>query len=134
MIKKLQIKGNVTRGLVIRYSLLQLPGIVFLFVALIFIQRWIDIPDIIFWGIISVWIAKDVVLFFYTWKAYEWKKRDKMIGMQGVAMEKIIESGYIIVNNEKWHAENHGDESIEKGETVQIHDRKGLTLYIKKIN
>ena len=126
------MKDKVTKGLIIRYSLLQLPGILFLFVGLIFIQHWIVIPGMIFWGIVLVWVLKDVVLFFYTWKAYEWKKKDKMIGLQGMAMEKIIESGYIIVNCEKWLAVNHGDEPIEKGESVHIHDRKGLTLYIKK--
>jgi len=131
MIKKLQIKEKVTKGLIIRYSLLQIPAILFLFVALIFIQRWIDIPDIIFWGIILAWIVKDVVLFFYTWRAYEWKKKEKMAGMQGVALERITESGYITVNSEKWLAVNDGEGPVEKGETVHIHDRKGLTLFIK---
>lgn len=127
------MKRNISKKVIIKYSLLQIPGILFLFVALIFIQRWIDIPDIIFWGIISLWIAKDIVLFFYTWKAYEWKKKEKMAGMRGVAVERITESGYIIVNNEKWLAVNHGDETIEDGEKVLIHDRKGLTLYIEKM-
>ncbi|MFC1838450.1 NfeD family protein [Thermodesulfobacteriota bacterium] len=127
------MKSNISKKVIIRYSLLQLPGLLFLVVILLFIQRWIVIPDIIFWGIILAWVAKDVILFFYTWKAYEWKKKDKMVGMQGVAMEKIIESGYIFVNNEKWLAVNHGDEPVEEGETAHIHDRKGLTLFIKKI-
>ena len=56
-----------------------------------------------------------------------------MIGMQGVTMEKIIKSGYIIVNSEKWNAVNHGDKPIEKGDTVLVYDRKGLTLLIKDI-
>jgi membrane-bound ClpP family serine protease len=125
------MKDKISKGLIIRYSLLQLPGLLFLFVVLIFIQRWIVIPGIIFWGIILAWAVKDVILFFYTWRAYVWKKKDEMIGMQGVAIEKIIESGYIIVNCEKWLAVNHGDEHVEKGDTVHIHDRKGLTLFIK---
>lgn len=126
------MKKNIPKKVIIRYSLLQLPGIFFLIVILILVKRWIVIPDIIFWGIIAVWVVKDIILFFYTWRAYEWKNKDKMIGAQGTTMEKIITSGYIIVNGEKWHAVNHGDEPVEKEETVHIHDRKGLTLYIKK--
>lgn len=127
------MKSNISKNIVIRYSLLQLPAIIFLFVVLIFIKRWIVIPDIIFWGIISCWIIKDVILFFYTWRAYEWKKKDKMIGAHGITLEKLITSGYIIVNGEKWYAENQTDSPIEKGQKVFVYDRKGLTLFIKDI-
>jgi len=125
------MKPSISKNIVIRYSLLQLPGLLFLFVFLIFIQRWIVIPEIIFWGIILVWVIKDVILFFYTWKAYDWKKKDTMIGMHGTATGRIIKSGYITVNGERWNAVHHGDGPIEKGQKVLVYDRKGLTLFIK---
>ena len=61
------------------------------------------------------------------------KHKDKMIGTQGTAMEKIITSGYIIVNGEKWHAVNRIGSPIEKGQKVFIYDRNGLTLFVKDI-
>ncbi len=128
------MKSNISKYIVIRYSLLQLPGIIFLAVTLIVIQRWIVIPGMIFWGILICWAIKDVILFFYTWRAYEWKQKDKMIGNRGITIERIIRSGYIYVNGEKWYAENHSGSPIDKGQKVFVYDRKGLILFIKDIN
>lgn len=130
---KSHIKENISKRIIIRYSLFQIPGLIIIFIVLVFIKRWIEIPSIVFWGIILAWVVKDIVLFFYTWGAYQVEKKDRMIGMHGITMDNVIESGYISVNGERWRAVNQGNEPVEKGKTVRIHDRKGLTLFIKEI-
>ncbi len=118
--------------IIIRYTLLQLPGIFLLAVFLLIISHWIHIPPLILWGVIILWVSKDIVLFFYTWPAYDWEHRDSMINAFGVAMDRIIDRGYIMVNSEQWMAEPaDGEQAFEKGQKVLITGRKGLVLQIK---
>ena len=118
--------------IIIRYTLLQLPGIFLLAVFLLIISHWLRIPPLILWGVIILWISKDIVLFFYTWTAYDWEHRDSMINTSGIAMDRIIDRGYIIVNGERWMAEPaDGEPAFEKGQRALITGRKGLVLQIR---
>lgn len=126
------MRASISRKIIIRYSLLQLPGIVFIVAGLILIQRWIILSEAIFWGVILLWLTKDFILFFYTWKAYDWEKRDLMAGKRGVALERIVNKGYVMINGERWYAVNEGPYPIEKGQEVSVLKRKGLTLFIRQ--
>jgi membrane protein implicated in regulation of membrane protease activity len=89
-----------------RYILLQLPGAVLLVIALILARRWIDIPAWLFWGLIVLWVGKDVVLFPFVRKAYEPQEDgNPMVGARGVAVEKLAPSGFIRIGGELWKAE-----------------------------
>lgn len=117
--------------IIIRYSLLQLPAIILLVIVLLIIQNWVRISPLLFWGVIIIWVSKDIVLFFYTWTAYDWEHRDKMINTYGTALEKISNVGYILVNGEKWKAElAEGEPVVEKGQRILIKARKGLILHV----
>jgi hypothetical protein len=48
-----------------------IPGTVVLVLILIVIQQWISIPSWLFWNIIGVWIAKDIIMFPYVWRAHD---------------------------------------------------------------
>ena len=56
-------KGIGSYRIIIRYSLLQLPAIALVIGLLYLVRRWVDIPLWLHWGIIIVWIAKDIILF-----------------------------------------------------------------------
>ena len=125
------MKEKITKRTVIRYTLFQIPGLGILFIVMLMIRNRMTIPSIIFYGIISAWIVKDIILFFYTWKAYIPEKDDIMVGKRGIALERIIDKGYISVNGEQWNACNSVESPIEKGQEILVVERKGLTLFVK---
>jgi membrane-bound serine protease (ClpP class) len=116
-----------------RYILLQLPGAVLLVFALILARRWIDIPTWLFWGLIVLWVGKDVVLFPFVRKAYEVQEDiNPMVGARGVAVEKLAPSGFIRIEGELWKAEAaEGLLAIEPGDAVKVRDARGLTLIVE---
>jgi membrane protein implicated in regulation of membrane protease activity len=136
-------KGNAmsktewSSRIVIRYSLLQLPGTVLLIGLLFLARRWMDVPLWLMWLIPGAWVIKDIILFPFIWRAYDWDQKDKrnnMIGMHGIVSDRLDPSGYIIVRGELWRAETlEKDVTIEKGQNVQIHGINGLTLYVKPL-
>ena len=124
------MKDKITKGTIIRYSLFQIPELAILIIVMIFVKHWITIPYKIFYGIVSAWVIKDVILFFYTWKAYIPKKDDIMIGKRGITLERITDTGYITINGEQWSALNRSESPIEKGQEILVVERKGLTLFV----
>jgi membrane-bound ClpP family serine protease len=105
---------------------------------LILVQRWVSLPAWFIWGLIAFWIAKDVVLFPLTWRAYDRSHKgyaNSMIGLHGIAENRLAPSGYVHVRGELWQAEvaqNSGP--IEKGESVRIYGNRGLTLLAHRDN
>jgi membrane protein implicated in regulation of membrane protease activity len=123
-------KGWSTQ-VVLKYSLFQLPGLVLFFLILILVQRWTDLPLRFIWGLLILWVIKDVVLFFFVWRAYQ-RVANPLIGMKGVAEERLAPSGYIRVHGELWQAEMIREgPPIEKGEFVRIQGIRGLVLIVQ---
>ena len=124
--------------IILRYTLLQLPALALLLMALVLVQRWLDIPDWVFWGSIMIWIAKDVVLFFFTWRAYDTtaaRPGRSMVGARGITQNRIAPSGFIHVRGELWKAEVwEGGRPIEIGERVKVINIKGLTLIVQPVD
>lgn len=116
-----------------RYILLQLPGTVLLVVALILARRWVDIPAWLFWGLIVLWVGKDVVLFPFVRRAYEPQEDgNPLVGARGVAAERLAPSGFIRIGGELWKAEAaEGHRAIEPGDAVEVRDSRGLTLIVE---
>jgi membrane protein implicated in regulation of membrane protease activity len=101
---------------------------------LIVIQIWVVIPVWLLWSIIGFWIVKDVVLFPFIWRAYDWDRPGRsrsMVGKRGIAKEKLAPSGYIQIHGELWRAERLGEgPPIEEGQPVRVKKMEGLTLFI----
>jgi membrane protein implicated in regulation of membrane protease activity len=118
----------------LKYTLLQLPGTVFLILLLMVIRHWIAIPAWLFWCIIGLWVAKEAVLFPYVWRAYNGNQKGisrSMIGARGVAKERLAPSGYIQVGGELWRAEKlEPGPAIKAGDFVRVVKMEGLKLYI----
>ena len=123
-------KGWSTQ-VVLKYSLFQLPGLVLFFLILILVQRWTDLPLWFIWGLLILWVIKDVVLFFFVWRAYQ-RVANPLIGIKGVAEERLAPSGYIRVHGELWQAEMIREgPPIQKGEVVRIQRIRGLVLLVQ---
>jgi membrane-bound ClpP family serine protease len=128
------LKRDWSFKIIVRYSLLQLPEIVLVICILFFIRRWVELPLWLICFISLVWVVKDIILFFFTWRAYDWDQKETMIGMNGIVMDRIDPTGYIMVRGEKWRAKVMGMKApIEKGQKVQVRGRQGLTLHIKPV-
>jgi len=119
-----------------RYVLYQLPALVVLILILVFVRRWVDLPGWLGWGLVALWVAKDVVLFPFTWRAYDRSGRQRvdltqMVGALGIAEERLAPSGFVRVRGELWHAEvEGGGPPVERGEAVRVRDIHGLRLLV----
>ena len=124
--------------IVVRYVLLQMPALVLLILMLALVQRWVSLPAWFIWGLIALWIAKDVILFPFTWRAYDRSYKgsaNSMIGFRGIAENRLAPSGYVHIHGELWQAEVVKNSlPIEKGESVRIYGNRGLTLLVHRDN
>ena len=125
-----------------KYVLLQMPALVLLILMLALVQRWVSLPTWFIWGLIAFWIAKDVTLFPFTWRAYDRGHKgsaNSMRGLRGIAENRLAPSGYVHVHGELWQADAvENSVPIEKGESVRVYGNRGLTLLVhldnKEIN
>ena len=127
--------GGWTSKIVVKYTLLQLPELGLLLIALVLAKRWVVVSDWVFWGLIIAWITKDIILFPVTWRSYDWESEDRyrsMVGARGLTKDRLAPSGFIQIRGELWKAEVWGGgRPIEKGERVEVREIKGLTLYVR---
>ena len=119
----------------LKYSLIQLPALVVIVFILMLVRQRISIPLWLVWCLIGLWIIKDLILYPFVWRAYDWEpsgEGDMMTGFRGIAKERIDPSGYIIVRGELWQARViENGVAIEKGESVLVKAREGLALRIE---
>jgi membrane-bound ClpP family serine protease len=80
----------------------------------------------------------NVILFPFVWRAYDKGNPNPMIGLQGIAVDRLSPSGYVRINGELWRSKVIKDDSaIEKGEVVTVKGMRRLTLIVqsdKKLN
>ncbi len=128
-------KGKWSTRILAKYWLLQLPGLALLAFILIFIQRWVNLPEWVFWGSLAMWVVKDAVLYLFVWKAYDWdhpEGANSLTGARGIAKEPLAPSGYVKVRGELWKAELvQGSRPIGEGENVQVRGARGLILIVQ---
>lgn len=121
----------------LRYLLLNIPGLAAVILILILIQNWVVVAEWLFWSIIGFWVVLDLVLFPFTWRAYDWDRAGQsrsMVGEHGIAKERLAPSGYVQVHGELWRAELIDDGlPAEKGQIVKIVKMDGLTLYVEPL-
>lgn len=121
--------------ILVKYALIQMPAIVILVVSLMLIRQWINLPLYLIFWIVALWVAKDIILYPLTWRAYDWNRSgdgNAMIGEQAIANERLAPTGYVHVHGELWRAKimEHGL-PVEKGEAVRIRGIRGLTLLVQ---
>lgn len=121
--------------IIIRYILLQIPELILIIIGLNLIQLWFDLNGWLFWIIILVMVTKDIILFPFLWRAYDWdnpKNTNSLLGLRGIARERLTPNGYIFINGELWMAEPADEGTIiEKDEEVIVTGVQGLTLFVQ---
>ena len=131
-------RRKIPRAIYFRYILLNIPEFAAMILIMIVIQYWVAIPVWLLWSIIGFWIVKDVILFPFIWRAYDWDRAGKsrsMIGESGVAKGKLAPAGYIQIHGELWRAEKHGQgPPIKAGQPVRVTKMEGLTLFVELDN
>jgi len=118
---------------VVKYGLFQIIGVTLLLLVLTVLRQWVNLSPLFVWGSVGLWIIKDIILFAFVWRAYEWKGLKDvhaLIGTQGVVIKRLAPSGYIRVRGELWHAETM-KEAVGIQENVRVQGNRGLTLLVQ---
>lgn len=88
------------------------------------------------WLVLLIWTAKDIFLYPFVWRAYDPDHRlskHSLVGLKGVASERLDPLGYINVEGELWRAKaEENSPAIEAGEIVEICKVEGITLLVKR--
>lgn len=129
-------KREWSRGVVLRYALLQMPGILFMVLVIVLIDRWLmAISPWIALIVVLLVILKDIFLFPFIWRAYDWNRTDdhvSMIGQRGIVVRRLDPCGYVRIRGELWKAETKDrTQTVEKGRAVTVLNAKGLQLYVQ---
>jgi membrane-bound ClpP family serine protease len=127
-----------SRRVVVKYVLLQIPGLVALILVLVLVQRWVSLPAWLSWVAVFGWIAKDAFLFPFVWRAYDSDAKEgasSMVGGTGIANDRLAPTGYVQIRGELWKAKMVGSgPPIEIGEEVRVRGARGLTLLVEPGN
>ena len=111
-----------------------IPGVVVLLLVLMIVDHWVVLPAWLFWAVIFLWLAKEVIIFPFVWQAHDPNRPGlsrTMIGACGIVKERLDPAGYIQVWSELWKAESVEDQRpIEKGEHVRVVKMEGLKLFV----
>lgn len=130
------VKRGWSRHAVGKYTALQVPAAVLAGIVLWMLWRYDLLPAWLAWSLFCLWIAKDVVLFFYLWPAYEPGGDAGVfspVGLSGIAVGDMHEENLRVrVRGEIWRARPEpGRGSIRSGQSVLVVDRQGLLLIVR---
>ncbi len=121
-----------------KYIVTQIPGLVLLLLALYFIHTRIDMPGWMVWGIIGLWIIKDILLFPLVRRAFHNRRTGSngiSAGDTGITAEKLAPAGYIKIRGELWRAETADKtRTVPAGKEVWVKEIRGLTLVVEPEN
>jgi len=124
--------GRWSPGVLGKYILLQLPSLALVIALLVILYEYYDFPLLYAWAVAVAWVAKDVILYPFVWRAYDSSPQRAMVGLTGKAKEAIDPSGYVEIRGELWRAQlEEGVKAIRAGEMVEVRDVRGLTLIVR---
>ncbi len=120
-----------------RYTLFQIPDLILLSLGLAAAVRWWDFPVLAAYGMVALWIAKDVILYPILRVAYDVGGSsgvDGILDALGVVTQPLVPSGYVRLGSELWKAEPVCDsETISVGSAIRVVELRGLTLIVKPV-
>ncbi len=122
----------------VRYTLFQIPGLILLGLALAAAVRWWDFPVFAAYGLVAVWIAKDVIMYPILRIAYEaggTSGVDAIHGALGVVTQALVPAGYVRLGSERWKAElASGSQAVSVGSAIRVVELRGLTLIVEPVS
>ena len=130
------IKRGWSKHALGKYIALQLPAAALAGLVLWLLWRYEVLPAWLAWSAFVLWVAKDAVLFFYLWPAYEPDGDAGMfspVGWVGVVVGYAAGGNLRVrVRGETWRARpERGHGPIRTGQSVRIVDRRGLLLLVR---
>jgi len=121
--------------IIAKYGVLQLPALFLLVFTLIVVKRWVEISPLFFWGLILLWVVKDVIMFPFVWRAYDGAApgyESSLKGARGVARQVLEPDGYVQVQGVLWKSQLTGKKGrLDEGDEVRVMDVEGLTLLVE---
>lgn len=122
-----------------RYLVIQIPGLLIAGVGLLLLVRWTSLTEPLAWGLLALWIAKDLALFPLTRIGYETHAgsngAEAMIGARGTTVTALAPGapGAVRVGAERWKARlDAGAQPLPEGAPVNVVAVRGLTLVVER--
>ncbi|MFV8833594.1 NfeD family protein [Aquisalimonas sp. APHAB1-3] len=117
----------------LRYTLLQVPGLLLLGSVLYILHGWGWLSgQAVFWVAVA-WVVKDVALYPLYRPALmrppQQNVAESLLGITGTARTEVAESGLVLVRGEFWRAESAGA-AIAAGNRVQVCGARGRVLVV----
>jgi len=120
---------------IVRYTLFQIPALILLSLGLAAAVRWWGLPALAAYGLVALWIAKDIIMYPILRIAYESGDSsgvDAIHGALGVVTQPLVPSGYVRLGSELWKAElASGSEMVSVGSAIRVVELRGLTLIVE---
>lgn len=120
---------------VLIYSLMQLPGILFLVTILLWAwdREWISGRAV--WGVMGAWIIKDALFFRFYRKALTQSPQNviaRLHGSMAVVRTTLDPAGQVRLRGEIWRAVSIDGKIHEPGTQVRVEGNTGLTLEVRR--
>ena len=121
----------------LRYTLFQIPDLILLSLGVAAAVRWWGLPVFVGYGLVALWLVKDVILFPILRVAYESDSAsgvDAICGALGVVTQSLAPVGYVRLGSELWKAElASGSGSVLEGSAIRVVELRGLTLLVEPV-
>ena len=118
---------------VTRYYLFQVPGWIFAALVLAVLWSGVGLPAWIALSFFGIVVLKDIVFYPLLRKAYEDETSgaEQLVGLQGVARDRLDPAGYVYVRGELWRAHTEtGAGPIQAGSHVKVVHGHRMTLTV----
>ena len=112
-----------------------IPGDLLLVLLLVVVQHWVPVSRWLFWVLIAAAILKDLIMFPFVWRAYDWERPSpyhSVVGQRGLVKSRLDPVGTVQVRGELWKAERRDGPAIEDGQFVRVLEARGLTLVVER--
>jgi len=127
------IKTGWTHRAVLKYTLLQIPAALLVALLLWWARIKAGLDLWLAWAILAGWVAKDAILFFFLWPAYDHDHDDyySLSGLSGTTLETLAPQGTVRVRGQTWKGRSNASQTIPAGHRVRVVERQGLTLVVR---
>lgn len=102
--------------------------------VMLIVQHYIGFDWKIFWIVLLIWIIKDILMFPFIWRSYDTSSDNKVHGLKGkkgTVTRRLDPEGYVRIGGELWRAVLDDNGIAEKGESVVVISRTGVTVKVK---
>jgi len=120
-----------------RYTLFQIPDLILLSLGLAAAVRWWNLPVLVAYALVALWVVKDVIMYPIVRVAYESGGSSGVEGMHGalgVVTQPLVPAGYVKLGSERWKAELvPGSGTVSVGSAIRVVEVRGLTLVVEPV-